>query len=711
MATFLLEIGTEEMPASFLPSALAQLEAQAGKSLQEAQLSGTVRGYATPRRLSLLISGLPTTQTDRETEIKGPPARVAFGADGKPTVQAEGFARKAGVALADLYVRPTDKGEVVFARQQVRGLATGEVLSACVPGWITGIEGPRLMRWGAGELRFSRPIRWLVALLDAEVLPVEIAGVQSGRTSYGHRVLCPGAIEISTADSYLQILRDAFVMVDPRERAQVIEAGVKQLADEAQAQAEMPEKLLEEVNFLVEWPTAVLGHFDREFLELPAAVIKTEMISHQRYFPLHQAGSPETLLPMFITISNGDPQYAQIISQGNGRVIRARLADGRFFFEEDRKRPLSAFLPKLSTVTFQENLGSVGERVERIEAIAAWLCRHLEIDKTDLVLRTAHLCKADLTTQMVYEFPELQGIMGRYYALLDGEDPEVAAGIAEHYQPRTLDDDLPASLTGQVVGLADRLDVLVGLFGLGMLPTGSSDPFALRRAALAVVRISWDTDFRLDLVQAIGAVLDLYHERKLLKQPRTTVESQLYDWFAQRLQGLLVERDGLDYDLVNAILGQDGRDARTALADLRSMRLRLDALAKARATGQLAEVYETAVRVARLAAKADIRDWDLQHYDCQLSESPAETALHEAVTAFAEQAPALENRGDYLGILTALARLTPEVSTFFDKVMVMVEDEHVRKNRLRLLAVIDNNVRRFFDVTQVVPAGSQQALF
>ncbi|BAC89587.1 glycine--tRNA ligase subunit beta [Gloeobacter violaceus] len=711
MATFLLEIGTEELPASFVPGALAQLEARVRSALAEAQITAeTLKLFGTPRRLAVLAEGLPERQPDREEELKGPPARVAFDAGGRPTAQAEGFARKAGVAVGELSVRATEKGEVVFAVRRIEGRPVTQLLAEQIPEWITGLEGPRLMRWADGDLRFSRPIRWLVALVDSEVLPVEMAGVSAGRTSRGHRVLHPEPIELATAADYPAALTAAFVLADPEVRRERIRTGIAAVAEQLGAEAAVPAALLEEVNFLVEWPTAVAGQFESEFLSLPAPVIKTEMITHQRYFPLHQPGDPEALIPRFITVSNGDPRYSELIARGNGRVIRARLADGRFFFEEDRKQPLEKFLGKLQSVTFQESLGSVAERVERLEAIALWLCGHLGLggEQTRLVARTAHLCKADLATQMVYEFPELQGLVGRDYARLDGEEPLVCAGIAEHYQPRNVEDDLPASLTGQVVGIADRLETLVGIFGLGMLPSGSSDPFALRRAALTVVRIGWDTDFELDLVEALGFTVELFVSRQLLKQPADTLLEQLCDWFAQRLYGLLVERDGLDYDLVLAVLGAvDTGYTRRALANLRALKLRLDTLVAARKSGLLAQIYETAVRVARLAGKAGIGDLTLEHFDAQLVADPAEAALREAVQKFAATAEAAEAQEDYPALLGALGELAPQVSCFFDAVMVMVPDETLRTNRLRLLAVIDNNARRCFDVTQVVMAGGQ----
>lgn len=714
MVTFLLEIGTEELPASFVARALDQLLHKVPEALRQARLleaSTEVQTVGTPRRLSVLVQNLALHQPDHEMEVKGPPARVAFDTAGKPTAQAEGFARKTGVDVADLYSRETEKGPFVFALQKTTGQPTAQVLSSLIPDWIASLQGTRFMRWGNGDLRFSRPIRWLVVLLGPEILPVTVDGVASGRTSQGHRILHPNPVELTQADEYVEVMRRAFVMVDPVERAKTIRAQIEACARAAAGAAEIPPDLLDEVVNLVEWPTAVPGRFEPEFLKLPGAVIKTTMIANQRYFPVHAPGS-DHLLPLFITVSNGDPAHAETIARGNERVIRARLADARFFFEEDRKRPLATFLAKLARVTFQEDLGTVADRIARIEYLSDWLCQYLNYaeDEHALVSRTASLCKADLATQMVYEFPELQGIVGSDYARLDGEPEAVALGISEHYLPRNSQDQLPTGFAGRLVGIADRLDVLVGIFGLGLLPSGSSDPFALRRAALTLVQVSWDARFTLDLVAALNAALDLYEERGLLKQPRPVVLEQLVNWFAQRLYGLLVEEEGFDFDLVLAVLGPINTSLEYALrgfADLQALRLRLEAVRQARQSGVLTRVYETAVRTARLAAKveAGFDDLDTGRLDRGLLQEPAEKALYEQVEQFILLCGLSEQKRDYAGLLAAIEPLTLPISRFFEDVLVIAPEPELQRNRLRLLAIINNNVLRLLDVREVVMVG------
>jgi glycyl-tRNA synthetase beta chain len=433
MATFLLEVGTEELPASFVQTALEQWRSQIPLSLTEQFLPiEAIAVYGTPRRLAVIIQGLPTQQPDREEEVKGPSAQAAF-KDGKPTKAAEGFARSRQVAIEALEIRATDKGEFVFVQQKIPGRPTAEILAELVPQWITTLEGKRFMRWGDGDLRFSRPIRWLVALIDTEILPITLTSgsetCTSGRTSEGHRVLHPHPITIANAADYLNSLKAAAIEVDPQQRQTQIQQQVQTAASELGGYAAIAPALLQEVTNLVESVHAVVGGFDPAFLELPSEVIITEMESHQRYFPVLKAEGSSQLLPYFITISNGDPAKAKIISAGNERVLRARLSDGKFFFDADRTQPLADYLPRLEKVTFQEDLGSVLEKVDRIEQVANRIADQLQVSQSDRpnIQRAARLCKADLVTQMVGEFPELQGIMGQKYALTSGEPAALSA--------------------------------------------------------------------------------------------------------------------------------------------------------------------------------------------------------------------------------------------------------------------------------------------
>ncbi|HAN73945.1 MAG TPA: glycine--tRNA ligase subunit beta [Planktothrix sp. UBA8402] len=715
MVSFLLEVGTEELPATFVETAIQQWKQKIPASLKEQFLSvESVQVWGTPRRLAVLIEGLPSHQPDREEEIKGPPASMAF-KDGKPTPAAEGFIKKQGVTLEDLEIRPTSKGDFVFILKKIPGRLTAEILAELTSEWITKLEGKRFMRWGDGDLKFPRPIRWLITLLDDQILPVTLVSgseiVKSDRISQGHRVLHPEPISISHAKTYAESLKQAFIEVDPQDRIKTIQKEVEIAANSVGGKAEIPEDLLAEVVNLVEWPTAVVGNFDQEFLDLPAEVIKTVMVTHQRYFPVltTETQNLSPLTPYFITISNGDPAKSDLIAAGNERVIRARLADGQFFYKSDLKTPLESYLPALEAVTFQEDLGSVRDKVNRIGKIANWIADQLNISESDrhLIQRAALLCKADLVTQMVYEFPELQGVMGEKYAREGGEPEAVATAIFEHYLPRNATDNLPQTLVGQVVGLADKLDTLVSIFGLGMLPTGSSDPFALRRAANAVVNIIWAADLPLNLYQLLkqiavdfvnsfpNAILGLNHE--------------LYDFFLQRIRTLLQDEKAIDYDLVNAILGENDLEYKErALQDLLDVRDRALFLQTIRKDGTLNQIYETVNRSTRLAKQGDLNTLELQPETTvkpELFKKSSEQEFYQALVQLVPKTKASQATRNYRQLVEALGEITPTVSSFFDgseSVLVMDDDPNIQRNRLNLLGLLRNHARVLADFGAIV---------
>lgn len=728
MATFLLEVGTEELPASFVESAQLQWRSRISRSLEENSLGRpTVTLYGTPRRLAVLIQDLPSQQPDQVEEIKGPPAKAAF-KDGKPTQAAEGFARSRNVTLDALEIRTTEKGEFVFVRQQTAGRPTAEILQELIPRWILSLEGKRFMRWGDGELRFSRPIRWLVALLDADVLPVELVNgsetIKSDRISQGHRVLHPEPVLLEHASDYAYSLQKAYVEVAPEQRRTEIEQQVKAKAGEVGGSAAIYRDLLQEVTNLVEKPLAVIGKFDPEFLSLPPEVITTEMVAHQRYFPVQKSAQPTPggcpeLLPYFITISNGDPAKQAIIAAGNERVIRARLSDGKFFYQADLAQPLESYLPKLEKVTFQEALGSMRAKVDRLCKIAGWIAEQLKVSEADraLIQRAALLCKADLVTQMVGEFPELQGVMGQKYALASGEPEPVATAIAEHYLPKGAFDELPQSLTGQVVGLADRLDTLVSIFGLGMLPSGSSDPFALRRAANAVVSIIWAKKLPLNLQQLLQQIVTDFVAT--FGQKKSSLPQELQDFFLQRIRSLLEER-GIDYDLINAVLPDPqtplpGRESTTdleyaerALKDVVDVLQRADFLQAIRKNGSLGKIYETVNRASRLATQGDLGtdQLDPAAVQLQLLQQPSEKSFYQALIAeLVPETQAVQRKHDYNRIVEALTRIAPTVSRFFDgpeSVLVMDPNPDIRRNRLNLLGLLRNYARVLADFGPIV---------
>ncbi|MBD2045848.1 glycine--tRNA ligase subunit beta [Coleofasciculus sp. FACHB-64] len=714
MSTFLLEVGTEELPASFVNDAIAQWRSRIPASLTENSLDHeAIEVYGTPRRLAVLIKGLPTQQPDREEEVKGPPAQAAF-KDGQPTKAAEGFARKLGVEVNALEIRPTDKGDFVFVRQTIPGRPTAEILTQLVSQWIFGLEGKRLMRWGDGDIKFPRPIEWLVALLNDAVLPIELVNgsetIKSDRITRAHRVLHPESVTISQADDYVDCLRSASVEVNPESRQTKIQEQVQAAAQKMDGYTEIYRDLLQEVTHLVEFPTAVVGKFDSEFLSLPTEVITTVMVTHQRYFPVFKTEQSKELLPYFITISNGDPAKSDIIAEGNARVIRARLADGQYFYKADLSQSLENYLPQLEKVTFQESLGSVREKVERLVKIAGHINEQLQlgVDERNNIERATLLCKADLVTQMVGEFPELQGIMGQKYALASGEPEAVARAIIEHYLPRGAGDSLPQTITGQVVALADRLDTLVSIFGLGMLPTGSSDPFALRRAANAVINITWTADLPINLYQLLQIVCVEF----VIKYPKTKSKElvgQLLDFFLQRIRNLLQDEQNTDYDLVNAVLGEnDPEYTERALKDLLDVRDRALFLQTIRNNGKLNEIYETVNRSTRLAAQGDLDKAQLEPKTVvrpELFQKASEQAFYDALVQIVPQTQASQEQRNYQLLVDGLAKIAPTVSTFFDgaeSVLVMDADPNIKRNRLNILGLLRNHARVLADFGAIV---------
>ncbi|MEM9265150.1 MAG: glycine--tRNA ligase subunit beta [Cyanobacteria bacterium P01_F01_bin.13] len=711
MATFLLEVGTEDLPASFVSDALDQWKAKIPTELEEQLLTPeSIEFYGTPRRLALVLNGIPERQPDREEESKGPSVKAAF-KDGKPTKAAEGFARSRGVSVDDFEIRETKKGEFIFVTQKIAGRPATEILSALIPQWILGLEGKRFMRWGDGDLRFPRPVRWLVTLMDDQVLPLTLENgseiCTSDRISQGHRVLHPEPLTLKSATGYVEAMRLIYVDVDPEERRKKILAQVEKAAKSVKGEAIVNPDLLDEVINLVEWPTAVVGKYDEEFLELPSEVAITEMESHQRYFPLKSGNG---LLPNFITISNGDPAKSDIIAEGNGRVIRARLSDGMFFFNADRTQTLADYLPKLEMVTFEERLGSMRQKVDRIVGVADAISNQLNLDatQTELVNRAALLCKTDLVTQMVGEFPELQGIMGEKYARHSQEPEAVATAISEHYLPKGAGDSLPQSLTGQVVGLADRIDTLVSIFSLGMKPTGSSDPFALRRAANAIVHIIWAGELDLNLSELLTTVITTFATNRDGVNAGE-LQHELEDFFAQRVHTLLQDDEAIDYDLVNAVVGDGDLNYRQRmLSHLLDARARARFLREIRTNGTLASVYETVNRASKLATKGDLDTTTLNPtdiVDTGLFQSPAETAFYESLQQLVPQTQASQAERDYHKLIDGLKQAAPVVAEFFDgpnSVLVMDDDANVRQNRLNLLGLLRNHARVLADFGAIV---------
>jgi len=681
----LLEIGMEELPARFAGLALAQLEEHVREKLAENRIEfGTVETYSTPRRLAVIVEDVAEQQQDLTMEIKGPPCSIAY-ADGAPTKAAQGFARSQGVDVEDLVVKTVDNAQYVFAVKFAKGEATRAVLAKILPELVTSISYPKNMRWANYDLKAARPLRWIVALLDDQVIPFTVENLTSGRISYGHRQLSQGQVAIAHPDAYLDTLRQAYVIADHRVRKHMIEEQVKILAERCGGFVPEDEDLVDEVTNLVEYPTAFVGSYPEEYLSIPAEVLITTMKEHQRYFPVF--GREHSLLPKFIGVRNGADNQLDVVAANNEKVLKARLADAKFFYEEDCKRPLEANVERLKMVVFQEGLGTVYDKVKRIEATSEALCRLLGRERElDLVKRTAWLAKADLVTRMVYEFPELQGIMGSKYAAVSGEDPQVAAGIEEHYRPRFAGDELPQATTGLIVSLADKLDNLAGYFGLNKVPTGSQDPFALRRQALGIAQMllahNIDVDLRELLEIALGAYGEVFAERA------QTVVDSLIQFFAGRIKVNLLEQ-GYTYDSVDAVLA-------LGLGSLPRVKAKIEALDQFRASGDFADLYVAFDRSSRIAAKSEPQDVDPEHF------TEAEAAFAQQIAAVSGAFTTKLQAGDYLGSLQALAQFRRPVDAFFDAVMIMDPDPRIRANRLGLLQRVVELYRQYADFSLIV---------
>ncbi|MCL6612801.1 MAG: glycine--tRNA ligase subunit beta [Peptococcaceae bacterium] len=693
MRDFVLEIGTEEMPARFLGPALQQLEELARGLLGEKRIGfREVRTAGTPRRMAVYVSGLAESQQPLVKEVKGPALKVAYNAGGEPTPAVLGFARSQGVDVADLVVKPVGPVEYVFARKVEQGRPTAEVLAEICPGLVAGLHFPKPMRWGNLDFRFARPIRWLAALYGDEVIRFSLAGLEAGRTTRGHRFLSPDPIELRDARDYFNVLKEAFVLVDPGERKNLIRIQVDTAAGAAGGRVEDDEELLDEVNNLVEYPTAFTGRFDQSFLRLPKEVLVTVMREHQRYFPV--TGPEGKLLPIFIGVRNGVQDHMATVRAGNEKVIRARLADAAFFWDEDLKVPLADRTGSLKKIVWQESLGTVHDKVERITALALFIGDKLgaEDDLGRVLKRAASICKADLVTNMVYEFPELQGVMGREYALKSGEDPAVAQAIFEHYLPRFAGDILPATPAGRVLSLADKFDTLVGCFAVGIQPTGSQDPYALRRQALGIGHIILDGKLVLSLREIAARAYEGYGRKVSLKNGRETVLSELEEFFRQRIRGLLTDR-GFAYDIVDAVISADADDILGVVQ-------RVEALDRFRADPAFEAVITAFNRANNLSRK-----FGGTEVNPRLMHHPAEEELWRAVVEVRREVGELIAVRDYSGALRRAAVLREPVDAFFDAVMVMVEDEGIRDNRLALLKNVALLVSPLADLGRIVVSG------
>lgn len=664
------EIGTEEIPAFDLSNAVKQLHSLAPRLLDEAAIPhGETEVYSSPRRLIVVVKDIPEATEEKNEVFKGPSAKIAFDEQGNPTKAAQGFARGKGVDPADLVV----EDGYVYAHTHTPSVSVATLLSDVLDGIVRGISWPKSQRWGSESEYFSRPIRWFVALFGTEVIPFSFAGLTADRFTRGHRFLAPGPFEVASADDLVSIVRNGYVVPSEKEREEVIRAGVAKVEADTGFHAVLPPKTLVEVVNLAEYPTVLVGTFDKEFLQVPEEIIVDAMLMHQRYFPLYD--SEGALTNRFIVVGNGDPACSETIIDGNERVVRARLYDAKFFYDEDLKRPLESYVDELSQVVFQEKLGTMLDKTNRIVGLAKHLSADGKLSETDAAdaVRAAHLCKADLVTSAVIEFTSVQGVMGSYYAKACGETDQVAQAIEQHYRPRFAGDEVPQTQAGKVVALADKLDTICGLFSVGQGPSGSSDPFALRRSAIGIVAmLSCDQPLEISLVSAIDASLDLFAQDGI-EFDKQAVRDEVIEFFITRTRVMLRD-SGKHIDAIDAVLAAGVQEPVELIN-------RVEALETARTNEP-----ETFENLATAYARANnLRDPKLGSEVDESLLTEVEHALSTAVVQAETRVSMALDNDNYAEALNELASLRKPIDLFFERVMIMDEDRALRENRLKLL--------------------------
>ena len=715
-ANFLLEVGCEEIPAGMIARASAELQRNLEKYLAAAALfngeignEGAVKIFAGPRRFAAMAT-LRARQPEVTKEVMGPPTSIAFDNVGAPTRAATSFAEKQGVSVGDLRVEKTAKGEYLVAQRIIPGRTAEEILAEIIPQAVLQISFPRSMTWtGADGPRFIRPIRWVVALLDGKILPVDVAGVKAGRDSVGHRFLGAAMVPLKGPRDYASQLRKNFVLVDPAERRRKIEAEIKSMIGRRGWHVHPDAGLLELVAYLNEYPTVLLGVFEEKYLELPEEILITVMRDHQKYFAVEDAHGG--LLPHFLAVMNTDRDREEYIRAGHERVLRARFADARFFWDTDQKTSLAGHLPQLARVTFESRLGSYGDKVGRLTSLARWVAEQwfnsgIAQASVTATVRAAQLSKCDLVTEMVREFTELQGIVGGLYACAQGEDDDVVWAIYDQYQPAGPDEPLPRNLTGCAVALADKLDSLAACFVVGIIPTGSSDAFALRRAALGIVRIILEKKMPLSIGAAISAAGKALQQFPPKRSLNAETEKQLQEFILERARFILRERQGYAYDEINAAFAagaDDLVDAAKRIAALHAIRTTRNFMPLAIAFKRIRKILEKAPADA---AGGDAK-MTLAAVRAELFEHDAERELHGAAAKVAERVAGHRRAGKYPDALAAIAELRPPVDRFFDEVMVMAENEEVRRNRLALLAGLLREFSAIADFSEMVAEESR----
>jgi glycyl-tRNA synthetase beta chain len=651
MKNVILEIGTEEIPAQYIENALKDLNQLAKKYLEEARINyKEIKVYGTPRRLILFIFHIKEKQEDIFQKIKGPAYSIAYNKDLQPQKPALKFAQSQGVNIEDLIVEDTEKGKYIFASKSMIGRPTIDILSQVFPKIIKSMQFPKSMRWGESSLRFIRPVRWILALYGKEIIKFNLNGLDSENITYGHRLLAPQKIKISSIQEYFKKLEKSYVIVDPKIRENIVKTDIKQIIKEIDGKKIINEKQLKEITYLVEYPNAILGKYDKKYLELPKDVLTVVMEKHQKYFPIFK--NKDEVLPLFIVIINNSKKHASKIREGNENVLRARLEDAKFFYQEDRKIPLEKRVDKLKNVIFQENLGSLFDKTERLELLCDHIADVLQVEqkvKEDL-LRAAHLCKSDLVTEMVKEFPELQGIMGKEYALLSGERKEAAEAIFEHYLPRFSGDRLPLTKSGMILGIADKVDSIIGCFVMGLTPTGSQDPYGLRRQSRGKIAIILKNNLQISLKDIIQKSLSLYKESSPieLKIDEDKIVSQILNFLKQRVKNIFLE-EGIRYDVIDAVLAVDSD------GDVVDIKHRIKTIEELYNQPIFRKILNSSSRVLNLSKNNE------------------------------------ENED-----------LCEPVDEFFDQVLVMDKDKEIRKNRVALIKKIGILFNQVADLSKIV---------
>lgn len=683
----LVEIGLEEMPARFIFDATQQLANKVESWLKENYVSyGVISAYSTPRRLTVILNNVALKQENRIEEVRGPSLKIARTENGLWSKPAQGFAKGQGVELDSLYIKEIKNIEYIFAKKEFIGEKVDKLLPTALTEIITSMSFPKNMRWGNYDLKFIRPIRWLLTLFGDEIIPIEITGVKSSNRSYGHRFLGNEVI-IPTSDEYETVLKEEYVIANPVDRKNMILSQINNLMKNKNWYVPIDETLLMEVVNLVEYPTILVGTFKEEFLQIPKVVLITTMKEHQRYFSVEDMRG--NLLPYFITVRNGDNNFIETVVKGNEKVITARLADARFFYLEDQKMEISKSLSKLENIVFQKDLGTIGDKIRRIKEISSKLSSLIIIEEKTLdnIYRTAEICKFDLVTNMVNEFPELQGFMGEKYAEIHGENKAVSKGIYEHYLPRFYGDELPESVVGQIISITDKIDNIVGSFIVGKKPTGSQDPLGLRRQAAAIIQILLDKLNIIKLKELFEITLNVYEENGLLNSDnKEELISVLYDFFMLREKRLLQE-NGMRYDVIDAVI-EVGRD------DIRVMMEKSFLLNEELDNPDFKNIVDSLTRVINIADKAKSTDSDSTKYI-----EDEERRLYQHFINIKEKSINSQSQSE---ILEDLKTLKAPIDAYFDKVLVMTEDQNLRQQRLGLLLSISEYIKCYADFSKIV---------